>query len=256
VLLKIREQARVQIEGRELKRPVHELLEPIEPEKGLAKLPPPSPADLFLDFESAPYALEQGLEYLIGVVTVTEEAEATPPYQAIWALDRASEKKAFEEFMSWTMARWRASPDMHVYHYAPYEQTAIKRLAGRHSCYVDEVDLLLRGAIFVDLYQVVRQGLRASVESYSIKKMERFYEYTRDQPLRDATLALQSLEAFLSLASVIVRPPAKVRRATRSRIGGFLIFICIRVNSKPLRKRGHQGYIRHALVTPCLRVWL
>jgi uncharacterized protein len=29
--------------------------------------------------------------------------------------------------------------------------------------------------------------------------LERFYEFIRDQPLRDATLALQSLEAFLSI---------------------------------------------------------
>ena len=39
----------------------------------------------------------------------------------------------------------------------------------------DEVDRLLRAGILVDLYNVVRQGLRASVESYSIKRIEKFY---------------------------------------------------------------------------------
>jgi predicted RecB family nuclease len=206
-LFNIREQARVQLEGRNLKHPYYEFLEPIEPERGLAKLPPPSAADIFLDFESAPFAFNDGLEYLIGVVT-TSDATGEPVYKATWALNRADEKKAFEKFMTWVMARWAATPEMHIYHYAPYEQTAIKRLAGRHSCFVDEVDLLLRGGVFVDLFQIVRQGLRASVESYSIKKLEPFYGYTRDRALPEATKALQSLEAFLSIGETKVEVSA------------------------------------------------
>jgi len=50
----------------------------------------------------------------------------------------------------------------------------------------DEVDEFVRAGIFVGLYRVVREGLRASVESYSIKKMEQFYGFTRTVPLRDA----------------------------------------------------------------------
>jgi uncharacterized protein len=198
-LVNIHEQARVQLEGRNSKQPIYEFLEPIEPERGLAKLPVPSAADIFLDFESAPFAFGDGLEYLIGVITVSDEPSPEPIYQATWALNRAEEKKAFEKFMTWVMERWAATPEMHIYHYAPYEQTALKRLAGRHSCFVDELDRLLRGGVFVDLFQVVRQGLRASVESYSIKKLEPFYSFTRDRALPEATRALESLEAFFSL---------------------------------------------------------
>jgi len=198
-LLNIREQARVQLEGRNRELPYYEFLEPIEPERGLAKLPQPSAADIFLDFESAPFAFEDGLEYLFGVVTMPGESSETPPYAATWALNRKDEKRAFEKFMTWIMERWAATPEMHIYHYAPYEQTAIKRLAGRHSCFVDELDRLLRGGVFVDLFQVVRQSIRASVESYSIKKLEPFYEYVRERSLPEATKALQSLEAFLCL---------------------------------------------------------
>ena len=64
---------------------------------------------------------------------------------------------------------------MHVYHYAAYEQTALKRLTGRHGTRETELDELLRGERFVDLYAVVRQGLRISKPSYSIKKLEEFY---------------------------------------------------------------------------------
>src|SRR6266542_6934638 len=97
------------------------------------------------------------------------------------------------------MERRRQYPGMHIYHYAPYETTAIKHLAGRHGICTDEVDELLRAGVFVDLFRVVRQGLRASVESYSIKKMEPFYCFTRTVPLRDATSSLQAFEAVLAL---------------------------------------------------------
>ena len=40
------------------------------------------------------------------------------------------------------------------------------------------MDRLLRGEVLVDLYRVVRQGLRAGVESYSIKKIEPLYALT------------------------------------------------------------------------------
>src|SRR5882724_598930 len=203
-LLNIHEQARVQLEGRNSKQPIYEFLEPIEPERGLAKLPVPSAADIFLDFESAPFAFGDGLEYLFGVITVPGEPSVEPIYEATWALNRAEEKKAFEKFMTWVMERWASTPEMHIYHYAPYEQTAIKRLAGRHSCFVDEIDRLLRGGVFVDLFQVVRQSLSASVESYSIKKLEPFYGFTRERPLRDATRALESLETFFSLGETKV----------------------------------------------------
>ncbi len=203
-LLNIREQARVQLQGRNSKQPIYEFLEPIEPERGLAKLPPASGADVFLDFESAPFAFGDGLEYLFGVTTVSGQPSPEPIYEPTWALNRAEEKKAFEKFMTWVMERWAATPEMHIYHYAHYEQTAIKRLAGRHSCFVDEVDRLLRGGVFVDLFQVLRQGLRASVESYSIKKLEPFYGFTRDRALPEATRALESLETFFSLGETKV----------------------------------------------------
>jgi len=61
------------------------------------------------------------------------------------------------------------------------------------------VDEFLRAGTFVDLYQVVRQGLRASIESYSIKKLEPLYGFARTMELRDATQALQAFEAVLAL---------------------------------------------------------
>ena len=198
-LLRIHEQARIQVKGREEGHLLYELLNNEEAEKGLAALPLPSPADVFLDLEANPYVLGEGLEYLIGMVTIRGDSNAETIYERLWAFNRGEEKKAFETFIERIMQRWRQQPGMHIYHYAPYEPTAIKRLAGRHGTCIDEVDELLRAGVFVDLYRVVRQGLRASVESYSIKRLEPLYCFTRAVPLREANVALNNFEAALAL---------------------------------------------------------
>ena len=190
---RIREQARIQLEGREAGEPRHELLEPVVEGQGLAALPPPSEGDIFFDFEGDPHYEDEGLEYLFGWVDTAGE------YTPLWALSRQEEKAAFEAFMDFVTARLVEHPDFHIYHYASYEQTALKRLMGRHGVREEQVDDLLRRGVFVDLYRVVRQGLRASVESYSIKKMEPFYGFERDVDLRKASRALADFGAWLPL---------------------------------------------------------
>jgi len=187
-------QARVQVEGRERQAPVHELL-PLEEGRGLYRLPEPTPVDMFFDFEGARFVGDGGLEYLFGVVTLDETP--APKYEPIWALTIAEEKAAFERFVDDAMARWEASDGFHIYHYAPYEPSAIKRLMGRHATREDEVDRLLRGGRFVDLYAIVRQSLRASVEKYSLKDLEAFFGFKRTVDLRTASRNLQAFEFAL-----------------------------------------------------------
>ena len=66
--LRVREQARLQFESRGRLWPLHEL-RPFEEGKGLARLPEPSPGDIFLDLEGDSFAREGGREYLFGLVT-------------------------------------------------------------------------------------------------------------------------------------------------------------------------------------------
>ena len=200
-LLRIREQARLQVQGRDKDRLIYELIDGVDDGNGLAALPSPSSADMFLDLESNPYALDQGLEYLFGVVTLPTKSGEEPIYETLWSFNHSEERKAFETFIGRVMERWRRNPEMHIYHYAPYEPTAIKRLVGRHGTCVDEVDELLRAGVFVDLYRAVRQGIRASVESYSIKRLEPLYGFARRVPLRDANFALQSYETAMALGN-------------------------------------------------------
>ena len=68
---------------------------------------------------------------------------------------------------------------MHVYHYAHYERTALTRLMGEHGTREAEIDAFLRGEVLVDLYRVTKQALRASVDSYSIKAIEKLYGFER-----------------------------------------------------------------------------
>ncbi|MFZ1101742.1 MAG: ribonuclease H-like domain-containing protein [Hyphomicrobiaceae bacterium] len=64
------------------------------------------------------------------------------------------------------------------------------------------MDRLLRGKVFVDLYGVVRRAVRASVESYSLKRLEPFYGFGRETELPDANAALLSLQTKLERGDV------------------------------------------------------
>jgi uncharacterized protein len=192
----IREQARIVVEARQAGGGKFELL-PLEPGFGLTRLPEPSDGDIFFDLEGDPFVGEHGLEYLFGYLF--KDAQGTLVCEADWAFTRADEKRAFEKIVDFVMARWAQFPRLHIYHYAPYEPAALKRLMGRYATREEEIDRMLRAGLFVDLYQVVRHGLRASVESYSIKRLEPFYAFERGTPLADANVALANLQANLEL---------------------------------------------------------
>ena len=195
--VRVREQARLQVETRETGEIKFELL-PVEPGFGLACLPEPSAGDVFLDLEGDLFVGEHGLEYLFGCLFAGESDE----YRDVWAFSREEEKLAFEKFVDFVMERRDAFPDLHIYHYAPYEPSALKRLMGRYATREEEIDQMLRAGVFVDLYQAVRRGVRASVESYSIKDLEPFYAFRRRAALADANAALATLQSSLELGLV------------------------------------------------------
>jgi uncharacterized protein len=211
-LAKARNQAALQVRGSDEGRVLYEFLDvapgpdgTLEPNRGLTSLPEPRPGDLFFDIEGDPFALEDGVDYLFGILEPGRTGpDGQPLFHAFWAVDEdgavtpASEKRAFEEAIDLMMDRLAADPEIHIYHYAPYETTAAGRLMGRHATREEEVDRLFRGHVFVDLFRAVRQGIRASVESYSIKKLEPLYGLTRDENLRDAGSSIVAFESWLA----------------------------------------------------------
>ncbi len=161
---KLRTQARLQL-GRRAGGPPALELKFLEPGRGFARLPRPSPGDLFFDMEGDPL-IEGGREYLFGVF---HEEHGSGRFHAWWAHDDDAEKAALEAVLSFFVERLAADRDAHIYHYAQYEVTALKRLTQRYGTGEAILDHLLRSQRFVDLYRVVQQGLQASEAGYSLK---------------------------------------------------------------------------------------
>jgi predicted RecB family nuclease len=149
-----------------------------EPGKGFDLLPEPQPGDLFYDIEGDPH-YDGGLEYLHGVWFDGR-------FRAFWAHDHAAEAQVLADLLDFFRARLTAYPLARIYHYAPYEITALRRLITKYGIGEAFLDRLLRERRFVDLYAVVRGALIGSEENYSIKSMEAFYGRTREGEVKTA----------------------------------------------------------------------
>ena len=214
-LARIQAQAHIQVRGERQGEVISERISPARdregaliPNHGLLMLPEPSPGDLFFDIEGDPFFGSEevdGIDYLFGVIEpLRPDLAGQPAFHAFWAIEdgtvtTAAERRAFEALIDLVMDRLAADPKLHVYHYASYEPTAVKRLAGRYGTREEEVDRLLRGGVFVDLYRAVRQGIRVSVESYSIKRLEPLYGFARVIDLQDAGTSIVEFETWLEL---------------------------------------------------------
>ena len=191
-LQRLREQAALQVEGRENGKGICQVLAP-EEGRGFARLPRPSVGDIFFDMEGD-FFFDQGLEYLFGIVTVDE---GEPHFDAIWGRDRAEEGRALEQFIDFVTARRAKHPDLHIYHYASYEITALKRLAGMHGTREEELDQLLRDEVFVDLLKVVTEGVRISEPRYGLKNVEAFFMDERQTVVTDGNQSVAWFEEWL-----------------------------------------------------------
>ncbi|KTD44662.1 TM0106 family RecB-like putative nuclease [Legionella quateirensis] len=178
ILERLKLQARVQKQSEGKAVPDFQFI-PLEAGKkqGLALLPPASARDIFFDLEGFPLE-EGGLEYLWGVTWLDEQGERQ--YTDFWAHHHEQEKESFQSFIKWAYQRWLDDPAMHIYHYAPYEISACRKLMGKYGVCEFEVDQLLRNEVFVDLYKVVKGSLIIGEPRYSIKNVEHLYRGKRD----------------------------------------------------------------------------
>jgi uncharacterized protein len=191
----LRHQASLQLHHRRTREHKIDLL-PLEDERGFNLLPEPSPGDIWLDLEGDPwYEPGRGLEFLFGWVELADNGEEL--YRTLWGRDRGEERRAFETLVDSIVERRRRFPSMHVYHYAPYERTALTRLAGEHGTREEEVDDLLRGEVLVDLFRVTKQALRASVPGYSIKRVEELYGFVRAAEIGGGSEAVFDFETWM-----------------------------------------------------------
>ena len=210
-LERLRSQARLQMVNRTTGENCVEVLPPLE-RRGFARLPEPNEGDLFFDMEGDPVFSPQGsLEYLFGFHYVDDGENR---YKAFWARDRAAERKAFEDALDFITTRIEKYPNAFMYHYASYEQTALKRLAreyggsSRHESALkrlaqaygtreNEVDDLLRDRKLVDLYKVVREAVMTSEPAYSLKNLEVFFAEKRTQEITSGGDSIVAFERWL-----------------------------------------------------------
>ncbi len=188
----LRRQAALQLQSRTSGLPVHLHLEPARA-AGYALLPPPSAGDVFFDLEGDPYVGDKGIEYLWGWWS------AQSGYECLWAHDIHAEKAAFERFVDRVGELRARYPDMHVFHYAPHELSKLRSLSVQYATRENEVDVLLRGEVLVDLYAVVRQGMQVGEESYSLKQLERHHGFRRlEKRVREGGGSIVAYEAWLA----------------------------------------------------------
>ena len=210
---RLKAQAKLQISSEGKNKPhfkilAHDNLRSI----GLSLLAPHSDFDIFFDIEGFPH-IEGGLEYLWGATYFNKLGERK--FIDFWAHDSIQEKQAFADFVDWVFDRWRKDPSMHIYHYGSYEVTALRRLMGRYGIKEYKVDTLLRNQVFIDLYNVVRNGVLIGEPSYSIKNVERIYREKRETEVASGGESIVVYEEWRSSPDGLTWQTSEVLNAIR-----------------------------------------
>jgi predicted RecB family nuclease len=204
-LERLRQQARLQVLQRETGDLPYEVVPPLGEHLGFQALPAPTHDDFFFDMEGDPFVGDDGLEYLFGVLELKPSQDSLPlmgragdgVHHTFWGHNPDEEKAAFEEVVDFFIERLNRNPELHIYHYAPYEPNALKYLASSYATREAEVDRLLRGRVLVDLYRVLRQSVRIGTESYSLKEIEQLYRAKRSTEIVDAAGSIVAYEDWL-----------------------------------------------------------
>ena len=171
-------QARLQKEYEKTQVPIYEP-NPINliGVKGFNLLPEPSACDLYFDIESVEdHIYPGGLEYLFGIYYVENDKEK---FKALWAHNKDEEKQNVIKFFEFTKAHFEKYPSSKIYHYGSYETTALEKLTSLHKTKDVEYDHYMNLNKFVNLLNVNTQGIFISENSYSLKNIEKFYNFKR-----------------------------------------------------------------------------
>ena len=171
------EQAKLQIEAEKKGIP---LFEPIKENyvlnKGFNLLSEPDEHDLF-DIEGVNDNIYPNrLEYLFGLYF---EEKGNKIYKSFWAHNKDEEKRSVIDFFKFTNDHFKKYPNSKIYHYAPYEINALERLTAVQKVNSVDYDHYLNLGKFVDLYKIIKQAINVSQKSYSIKDIEKYYDFQR-----------------------------------------------------------------------------
>ena len=166
----------------------------------------PAVGDLIFDIEGDPYIGDKGLEYLFGVGWLDDDggveyrrvlgARPRPGAALVRGADRLLHRLAGgapgQPHLPLRRLRGAGAED------AGHVPRAPARTRSTTCCAI--------GAL-VDLFRVVRQGVRISKPSYSLKQVEHFYRFEREAKVKEAGGSIVAYERWL-----IERRPGGARR--------------------------------------------
>jgi uncharacterized protein len=118
-------------------------------------------------------------------------------YEARWTHDKAGEAAATVELIDYLHERHQRHPGMHVYHYNHTERSALEGLVQEHGLGDRKLAGLIDAGVFVDLYVTVRHSIRAGIESYSLKNVEKLAGFTRSAGIEKGAGAVLEYEAWM-----------------------------------------------------------
>ena len=154
---------------------------------------------VILDCEGLPrYLPYDEFVYIWGTKLFGKEEEK--PYIAAIAVDRESDKLAWEQFLKNFQIIFEAHGDIPIFHWHHYERTMLRLYVERYgdpSGFAERVEKNL-----VDLFTVLRESVIMPVESYGLKTIESFIGYKRKLANRDGSWAI---EMYIDALSEISR---------------------------------------------------
>jgi len=191
IFIKHLNQAKLLVKYKKTKVPQFKTL-PSEDDRGFNKIPKKSNHDLFFDIEGLDKILnseefeadKQALEYLFGIY---DPGDKNAPYKYFWAHNQKEEKEKFIELLMFISSHLQKYPDAHIYHFNHYEKTALTKLMSKHDTCLEQVNDVLRYGKLIDLNAVVNQGMQVSEREYSLKNLEKFYNYKRQGEIKKAS---------------------------------------------------------------------
>ena len=119
---------------------------------------------------------QENSEYLFGIFYVEDGKEIFKPF---WSHNKYEEKESVVQFFNLQKLILKNIPNQKFNTSAPHEINALERLTLLHKVHSVDYDHYLNLGRFVDLFRVVKQAIYVSQKSYSIKDIEKYYDFKR-----------------------------------------------------------------------------
>jgi uncharacterized protein len=173
------------------------------PKENWIPIPTPTPDDMFFDIEWFTSVFQKDPNvFMFGWVNADES------FGYLENLDQSEELQNFQDFVAKAKAKMDANPLARIYHFHTPEVEHTRKLAKKYEQLSDEVEFLI--SRMVDLRKVAISMILPGANSYSIKKLERYYD--ADTKLnRKINLVEGGADAMLLYYKATVTDPANAK---------------------------------------------